>query len=1237
MQICKFCKSAVLLLLVLAVVSPAVRGQSGSVSNADADFLYAEKLSQDQYIDLAIEQYKQFISKYPQEARVPLALRRIGESSYELGNYADARAAFEKLVLSYPADKQAADAMYWIGKCFAAVDSNRAAAKAFEHYARLWPSADLAPAAFLQAADLYFRTGDRQRGRKLAYEVIDSYAKDENARAQAHYLLLQDFFQAGEYDRAFELANAFLQKFSEVTATPEVWFLKGKLHARMGQFLEAEKCYSTVLQRFPGTDAAKRAGIERAKLAFALGRKQQAHEQLTALTTGGDDSLTMAAVFLDGRFYLQEGRPEAAIERLGKQRNNAYFIFRHSALLGQAYAQNRDYDAALQAFNDALADDMLQDDSLRVAILLSAARSAFSGNNAEEAERFLRRARDLGPPADLQPELLFLQARVAMQGRNDPARASRWFADFIEKYPEHPKVDEAQMYLALSYEALQDWLLARAEWQRLIGRYPASAHYGTARQHLVLIEAYRAPELADLAVQLAGTAVNAVNPQPELTRAQILIQFRAYEQAIPVLKQIIAGSEDGDVRARAVQMLASAYFARGEMAFLQAGQHSSAWFDSARVALRLLQQMHSEGIDRAAADLQWAKMAQYSGEAGQMARVDSLCAAHPDDSAFDRLRLQVLKSQVAATGLPRDSTTLPAVQRSLQEIARRSPDLANEAALLSFKLALARADTAAALAMLADMQRKEHLDPAYVQTELLRAQILASTGAADQAKWVLQDMSSRYFYSPVADSARLLLAKLELKTGNVEKALQQLMNLQTRLRIEDRPTGDPVQAESLFLLARANEAAGDRLGASRYYLQFLDAQQEDTKQRTDALFALAEISQKLHTTDLSKLYLQEIIDSGADPQQLDEAKVRLAELLYDQREYKPARALALEVIRSTDDPGQQRRGMRVAVLSGLRQGNLSSMESEIKVFASTFPDAKATRAEIEYEKGELYLRQKNFRQAEKAFKGIRKKYKDTEYAIRGELGMGKALLIQNKAEEALDILADVPRRYPNHPLLRLVYLNLGEFYAAQRQAENAIGALQKVLADSLRDHTEKLAMRKLIEVYEGVGLFDRALMYCRQYLATFPNDDPDLNLRIKIGSLLRELGQYNEAIAQYRTLQPLAVGDAEAEIQYFIGESYFQSGQFEKASVEFLRLKYYSKPTKLNWRTTALYKAGISNMRLQRYDRAKELFELVIRQEGADSGFGRYAKQRILEIEQAQAQQGRQSHRNRAAYSASFV
>ena len=111
-----------------------------------------------------------------------------------------------------------------------------------------------------------------------------------------------------------------------------------------------------------------------------------------------------------------------------------------------------------------------------------------------------------------------------------------------------------------------------------------------------------------------------------------------------------------------------------------------------------------------------------------------------------------------------------------------------------------------------------------------------------------------------------------------------------------------------------------------------------------------------------------------------------------------------------------------------------------------------------------------------------------------------------------------------------------------------------------------------------------------------------------------KLSEYNRAAEYFRNVKQDADAETEAEIQYWIRKCYYNMGLFEQAIFELLKVNYLSKPTKLPWATTALYEAGLAYTKLGNSRQAKQLFEKIIKKEGAASDLGRIAKQRIEEI-----------------------
>jgi tetratricopeptide (TPR) repeat protein len=507
--------------------------------------------------------------------------------------------------------------------------------------------------------------------------------------------------------------------------------------------------------------------------------------------------------------------------------------------------------------------------------------------------------------------------------------------------------------------------------------------------------------------------------------------------------------------------------------------------------------------------------------------------------------------------------------------------------------------------------------------QLLLAKWLMQRRNHDLALDQLATIQKKYFYSALADSAALLRVRLLMQANRYSEALREMQRAESKGQRAERSltNGGVANNDGLDLTrARAAEAIAAYPVAIRSYLKFLQNHPQ-APEAAAVLLNAARLTKQVGAAQLAASYFEECLQRFPDAPAAREAKLNLAEMRYDAEDYARARELFLDlvkeapVVEKAPPTPWELRARKGAILCLYKTNQAGLAENEIKFFRTRFPDDKNSLAEMQYAAGELAVAQKNFPEAEKIFKKLSGDYRNTPSAIYGDYGLGKALIVQNKFEPALEVLTEIPRRYPNHSFLPTFYIGLGDFYQSQQQWDNALTAFNKVVQDSAFDNNYRLATRYLINVYDRLGLYDRAVGLCRHYVARFPDEAVTFNLRVKIGVFLMSLSQFDDAIAHFRKLKPLADAETEPEIQYYIGKSYFNAGQFEQAIAELLRVKFFSKPTKLPWDITALYESGLCYMRLKNYDRARQLFQQIVREQGSQSDFGRFAQAKIEELE----------------------
>ena len=160
-----------------------------------------------------------------------------------------------------------------------------------------------------------------------------------------------------------------------------------------------------------------------------------------------------------------------------------------------------------------------------------------------------------------------------------------------------------------------------------------------------------------------------------------------------------------------------------------------------------------------------------------------------------------------------------------------------------------------------------------------------------------------------------------------------------------------------------------------------------------------------------------------------------------------------------------------------------------------------------------------------------------------------------------------------------------------------------------------MTMRLLIRIYDSIRMYDAALYVLKDYIEQFPEAEDHLQKRVQVGLLYAKMNDYLRAVDELRSVKLTADPETETEIQYWIGDCFFNMGRYREAIFEFLKVEYLSKPTKLPWNTTALYKAAQAYMKIGEPEKAKTLYERVVEKEGAASDMGRIARERIREIE----------------------
>ncbi|MCB9882179.1 MAG: tetratricopeptide repeat protein [Planctomycetes bacterium] len=208
--------------------------------------------------------------------------------------------------------------------------------------------------------------------------------------------------------------------------------------------------------------------------------------------------------------------------------------------------------------------------------------------------------------------------------------------------------------------------------------------------------------------------------------------------------------------------------------------------------------------------------------------------------------------------------------------------------------------------------------------------------------------------------------------------------------------------------------------------------------------------------------------------------------------------------------------VRLAV--GLRdQGLRERSITECDKFLTTYPRSVHAPL-VRYTRAQCLFELRRFDRAVEAFRELTALHPTYAYAPESRFRIGECLLRLDKPEEAVETFAAFVRDHPGHYLNESASFWIGE--AAFR-----------------------------------AGSFDRAERLYRAFLRQFPNAEQAAEARRGLVWSLFRLKRYTDVIAEAgRALPGVRDGVEAAEIQYLLGESFFQEKRWNEALAAYVRV-----------------------------------------------------------------------------------
>ncbi len=1194
-------------LRILALVCLVTALSFAQSTKENADLKLAMNLYNDKMYDLAMEQFRQFITNHPQSAQVSDARFYLGLTQRAAGKLDDARSTFQNFALSYADNPKAPEAFWYVGELYAEEKKFADAASAFERIKVFYPKSSYAAKGLLTAAEYFEKADDTENAVKALNSLFADYPSHELIPA-GHLHLGRLYLKQNNYAAAKSELSSASEADVDMALKASVLFQLGKLAEQTGNPLEAEKFYRTVFDNAasPAVTVAE-SRIALATLLTAAGRPSEATEQLKKVTidsTKVPRAQKSQILFALARAYETQHDTKRAAEYWERylaapsEATDSAFALLHAA---NAYAGANDAKRALARYAMAI-DRSTSPVETKEALLRSAMLSASQGDNASASASYQRFA-ETAPADDDAPEALYRAASLLRTPLHEPVRAAGLFKKFIAAYPHSALADDAVFTLALCLEEQDKPEQAKELYDEILQQYPASDFTEQSRARRESLRQISASDKNETLTQLGLILGDMISDRPKAELAMRLgdlynDRLRDYSLAAKQYASVEALAGDASAKELASY--------KRVLALMKASERDTATLAKANAAIAdyLLRPHSKKYFEDASFDLFALQSRTLSADA-LITAARLLISEHPDNPRLAEARLRLARA-LETKGSIEESIV---IYRAICAFHPSSAEAEEATARLGIQLAhFGRPDTGITAMNSYLRSYPKGAWTAEVLREKGNAQ-LSSGGNADAVK-TFEKLRADVYYTRAASAAAGDLARAYRRAGSFDKAI-------ALYRAEERKLSSPlfpdnVRRASLMLsLARTFDESGQATLASAAYSSFV--REYSAHDSTAAvLYRLAFIEQENGHAESAIHYLEK---SVASSRTTDNTK-KLADLLFLNARYPKALAEYQQLLSLLDDPDARRQTERRIITSLFRSDKVKDAGLKIAAYEKAYDNDEDADAEFTFEQAMVDFRAERYTEALSKLHKFPSKYERTSFVDKSVFWCGKIYEATNQPDSALANYGRVLQSFPNSDMLPKTFLALGNILYFREQYDDAIKYYRLVVdKPATAPDLVPFAMNNLIEAYKEVGQNELALDLTRKFIEHYPMHETIQNKKIDLGVLYQKLGYYDRAIVQLQAMLETTDKDLESEIRYYLGETYFNKGDFQQATLEFLKVPYLvNKRTKIDWTPNSYYMAGQSYEKMGKPEQALNMYQQIVDKPGIDPTFKTAAQKEIARV-----------------------
>lgn len=1186
--------------------------------NESNDFSYALKLYNEGFYDIAAQQFSTFINRYPVSDRMGDARYYYADSYYKLKEYDDARIEFQGLAVGYPDHSRAADAWLRVGECYEILDKPLEAAKAYETIKILYPGNPLAPKGLINSGRLYASSGDVNRAEQILKEFLDRYVESSDypqGRTEFGYVLLEK----GELERAI----AEFERVPSLTTDKDILgralLGQGEAMQRLGLIGRSTKVYSEIVQGYGSRSSAftalsKLVGIHQGKREYDEALSLIRRHAGTFAGGSYSDEITL----LEAQCQLLKGSPAAAASKLQPLRSSGALSPGQKNLasyyLACAYLENKQFDQALPIYNDLL-NDANTPEALRTPILINLANLHLENNNVASARSIVQKLHEVAPGSQNNravQEKLVLKAFSSGELSVGIDELQR----YLGSYSTSPKRDDLTFAAGKAYFNSGQFQRSLIYFEQVVEEYPASIVGDSSQAYIDYINNYdntgEQAGVSELA-KLMGKLITGEKKEAlvfELGEIYIS-KLKDFEAAADIFTNAGTTNEDSLTTAKRLYYLS-------ESKLMLAKKKE------------FLNQPSEKAFEVAGNELKKAMAYVKNAPHPDKLMYRFLTVTLPDDLPLDKY-LQFWS--VFESSYPQ-SKHLAEAYIAIADKCERSgkADLAGtyldkaislkgyfggKAAVKRGKRLLAEGKRAEGESVLKTFLLETKKHPNQAEAYWMLSESALAKGDTKASAAFLERLAEDFDYTEAGVKAGGKTIENLISAGDYATATRKISR-----QLEESTIIDPVAAGYMaqpdpawyFYAGKAAYRQQNFADARSNLLEYLNRVQGIAYQN-ESLYLLGTMAIEEQDVQSALLHL-ELVDKNGNQEYYQSAGMEAGQLLYEARRFEEslARYKGLEGLPAVQ---QQMLAKAMQIRNLIQLGRDKEAKAQSETFKKQFgknKEASNHMASFEYERGKKAFTNKSYDPALRYQKNVLKKYKNSSYADDAKYFVARIQTTMNRTKDALKTLDEFQKQYPSSDLLGNVYLTRAEIHFRDEQEDQGLAAVKKAAEIATTPSVKRSSLALLINTYQNMGLWDGALQKTREYISLYPNASDIMSKKISVGIFLSRANRYTEALDYLQKIKFEVSSQEEPEVQFYIGEALYNSGQYDRAINEFLKIPLLSQKTKLQWEASALYFAGQSYEKLNKPDDAIRMYEEITSRPGIQVELKREARSLINKL-----------------------